>query len=39
VAFARICGLDDVDELITDREADAGEVEVVRSAGLEVTLV
>ena len=39
VAFARICGLDDVDELITDSDAAADEVEAVRAAGLEVTLV
>jgi DeoR family transcriptional regulator of aga operon len=39
VAFARICGLEDADELITDGDADAGEVEAVRAAGLEVTLV
>jgi DeoR family transcriptional regulator of aga operon len=39
VALARICGLDDADELITDGDADAGEVEAVRAAGLEVTLV
>ena len=39
VAFARICGLEDVDELITDGDADAAEVEAVRAAGLEVTLV
>ena len=39
VAFARICGLDDVDELITDRDADAAEVDAVRGAGLEVTVV
>jgi DeoR family transcriptional regulator, aga operon transcriptional repressor len=39
VAFARICGLDDADELITDSDAAADEVEAVRAAGLEVTLV
>jgi DeoR family transcriptional regulator of aga operon len=39
VAFARICGLDDADELITDGDAGAAEVEAVRAAGLEVTLV
>ena len=39
VAFARICGVDDVDELITDSDAAADEVEAVRAAGLEVTLV
>ena len=39
VAFARICGLDDVDELITDGDAAPAEVEAVRAAGLEVTLV
>jgi DeoR family transcriptional regulator of aga operon len=39
VAFARICGVDDVDELITDSDAAPEEVEAVRAAGLEVTLV
>ncbi len=39
VAFARICGLGDVDELITDSDAAPAEVEAVRGAGLEVTLV
>ena len=39
VAFARICGVDDVDELITDSDAAPDEVEAVRAAGLEVTLV
>jgi DeoR family transcriptional regulator of aga operon len=39
VAFARICGIDDVDELITDSDAAPDEVEAVRAAGLEVTLV
>jgi len=39
VAFARICGVDDVDELITDSDAAPDEVDAVRAAGLEVTLV
>ena len=39
VAFARICGLDEVDELVSDTDAAAGEVEAVRAAGLAVTLV
>jgi DeoR family transcriptional regulator, aga operon transcriptional repressor len=39
VAFARICGVEEVDELICDDAADAGEVEAIRSAGVEVTLV
>ena len=39
VAFARICGVDEADELICDEAADAGEVEAIRSAGVEVTLV
>jgi DeoR family transcriptional regulator of aga operon len=39
VAFARICGVDEVDELICDEAADAGEVEAIRGAGVEVTLV
>src|SRR6185503_11956058 len=39
VAFARICGVDDVDELITDSDAAPADVEAVRAAGLEITLV
>jgi DeoR family transcriptional regulator of aga operon len=39
VAFARICGLDEVDELISDAGADPGEVDAIRSAGVQVTLV
>jgi len=39
VAFARICRLDEVHELITDEAADAGTVAAVRDAGVVVTLV
>ena len=38
-AFATICLLDDVDELITDEGADPAEVAALREAGLKVTLV
>lgn len=39
VALARICGLDRVHGLITDREADTGLVAGLRDAGVDVTLV
>ena len=39
VAFARICELRDVDELITDTEAEDGTIEALREAGVQVTLV
>jgi DeoR family transcriptional regulator of aga operon len=39
VAFARICDLDEVHELITDSSADRGQVEAIRAAGVVVTLV
>jgi DeoR family transcriptional regulator, aga operon transcriptional repressor len=39
VAFARICGLDRVDELISDVGADPEAVSAIRDAGVEVTLV
>jgi DeoR family transcriptional regulator of aga operon len=39
VAFARICELSDVDELIIDDGADAGAVAAIRDAGVQVTLV
>jgi DeoR family transcriptional regulator, aga operon transcriptional repressor len=39
VAFARICNLDEVDELISDADADPAEVEAIREAGVSVTLV
>ena len=39
VAFARICRLGEVDELITDAAADAGTVAAIRDAGVVVTLV
>jgi len=39
VAFARICGLEVADEVVTDTAADRGEVEAIRAAGVTVTLV
>jgi DeoR family transcriptional regulator of aga operon len=39
VAFARICDLSAVDEVITDTGADAGAVSALRDAGAVVTLV
>jgi len=38
-AFARICELDEIDELITDADAPAAELEAVREAGLAVRTV
>ena len=39
VAFARICELGAVHEVITDVAADAAEVAAIREAGVEITLV
>lgn len=39
VAFARICGTEDIDELITDSGADASEMELLSAAGIAVTTV
>ncbi len=39
VAFARICQLADVDELITDDGADAEALAALREGGIEVTAV
>lgn len=39
VAFARICPLDAVDELITDDAARASTVSAIREAGIAVTTV
>jgi DeoR family transcriptional regulator, aga operon transcriptional repressor len=39
VAFARICNLDEVHELISDTAADADQVRAIRDAGVSVTLV
>lgn len=39
VAFARICDLDGVDELITDREADATTIAAVKEVGVRVVTV
>ena len=39
VAFARICDLDEVHEVITDAAADPAQIEAIRAAGIEVTLV
>jgi DeoR family transcriptional regulator of aga operon len=38
-AFARICGLEAVQELITDNEAAADALAGIRSAGVKVTVV
>jgi len=37
LAFARICDVGDVDELITDASADAGELARIEDAGVRVT--
>jgi DeoR family transcriptional regulator, aga operon transcriptional repressor len=39
IAFARICGLDQVDELITDESADTAAVAALEQAGVQVTTV
>jgi DeoR family transcriptional regulator of aga operon len=39
VAFARICGIDEVHELITDADADANELAAIRDAGLDTSVV
>ena len=39
VAFARICGIDEVHELITDADADAGELAAIGDAGLDTSVV
>lgn len=39
VLLARIAGLDEVDELITDESADRVALEAIRAAGVEVTVV
>ena len=39
VAFARICELAEVDELITDDGADAAAVAAIEDAGVRVTTV
>jgi DeoR family transcriptional regulator, aga operon transcriptional repressor len=39
VAFARICGIDEVHELITDADADRGELAAIRDAGLDTSVV
>ncbi len=39
IAFAWICGLDQVDELITDDQADPGDIAAIARAGVEVTRV
>ncbi|CAI9408707.1 DeoR/GlpR family DNA-binding transcription regulator [Nocardioides sp. T2.26MG-1] len=38
-AFARICGLDAIDEVITDDGADPAQVHALREAGVAVTVV
>src|SRR4051794_1944911 len=39
IAFAQICPIQQIDELITDRQADAADVAKLESAGVKVTLV
>ena len=39
IAFAKICGLERVDELITDDSADEHTLASIRDAGVHVTLV
>jgi DeoR family transcriptional regulator of aga operon len=39
VAFARICDLERVDEVISDVDADPAAVSAIREAGIEMTLV
>jgi len=39
VAFKRVCGVEDVDTIITDYKADAAVVEKLREKGLKVILV
>jgi DeoR family transcriptional regulator of aga operon len=39
VAFARICELDRIDELITDSQSGGAGLEAIREAGVAVTLV
>ena len=39
VAFARICTLDEIDELITDQGGDRAELDALADAGLLVTTV
>lgn len=39
VAFARICSLDGVDDLVTDTDARPDQVQALRAADVEVTLV
>ena len=38
-AFARICPISAVHELVTDGEADPEELRALREAGLDVTVV
>jgi DeoR family transcriptional regulator, aga operon transcriptional repressor len=39
IAFAKICGLERIHELITDDHADASALRAIREAGVEVTTV
>lgn len=39
VAFVQICPITAVHELVTDRDADTGELAVIRETGLDVTVV
>jgi DeoR family transcriptional regulator of aga operon len=38
-ALSQICGLSDIDELITDVDAPAEDLQALRAAGLEVVAV
>jgi DeoR family transcriptional regulator of aga operon len=39
VELARVCAMEDVDELITDDRADEGELDAIRALGVVVTVV
>jgi DeoR family transcriptional regulator of aga operon len=39
MAFAQICPMSEVHELVTDAEADRGELAAIRDAGVVVTVV
>lgn len=39
VELARVCSMEEVDELITDDQADPGELDVIRELGVDVTVV
>ena len=39
VELARVCAMEDVDELITDDTADSDELDTIRALGVQVTVV